>query len=130
VTFSVKPNFRLCSAFSNFIQPVADSLKVPESAGWLLNWSDNAPGTSVFESEGGTMKADMLKTTVAVDRLATSDEIRTALLPFPDPIEECSKELLHEIAADLGGYVRIPARELEASLLLEDWTREQKTWDN
>jgi hypothetical protein len=74
------------------------------------------------------MKADMLKTPAAVDRLATSDEIRAALMPFPDPIEECSKDLLYEIAADLGGYVRIPGWEFEASLLLENWTEEQKRW--
>jgi hypothetical protein len=76
------------------------------------------------------MKANVLKTPTAVDRLATSDEIRAALMLFPDPIEEYSQELLHEVAADFGGYIRIPARELEASLLVEDWIEEQKTWES
>lgn len=76
------------------------------------------------------MKANVLKTPTAVDRLSTSDEIRAALMLFPDPIEEYSRELLHEVAADFGGHIRIPARELEASVLVEDWIEEQKTWDS
>ena len=76
------------------------------------------------------MKPNSIKTPIAVDRLATADEIRAAVLPFPDPIEECTTEILSEIAADIGGYVRVPAVEFETSLLVEELTQEQDTWIN
>jgi hypothetical protein len=76
------------------------------------------------------MKPNLIETPIAVDRLATADEIRAAVLPFPDDIEECSTENLREIAADLGGYVRIPAVEFETSLMLEELTKDQDTWLN
>ena len=76
------------------------------------------------------MKPNLIETPIAVDRLATADEIRAAVLPFPDDVEECSTEILREIAADVGGYVRIPAVEFEASLMLEELTKGQDTWLN
>jgi hypothetical protein len=65
-----------------------------------------------------------------VDRLATSDEIRAAVLKFPDPIEEYRSEILREIAADFGGYVRLSAVEIEISLLVEELLQVQRTEDN
>ena len=76
------------------------------------------------------MKPDMIETPIAVDRVANADEIRAAILPFPDPIEECNTEILREIAADIGGYVRVTAVEFEASLLVEELMQEQDTWAN
>lgn len=65
-----------------------------------------------------------------VDRLATADEIRAALLHLPDPIEEYRTEILREIAADVGGYVRLSAVEIGTSLLVEELIQEQHTGDN
>ena len=60
-----------------------------------------------------------------LDRLATSDEIRAAMLPFPDPIEEYAGQLLREIAADVGGFVRLSVLEIGTSLLVEELTQDQ-----
>ena len=76
------------------------------------------------------MKPNSIKTPIAVDRLATADEIRAAVLTYPDPFEEYPTEILREIASDVGGYVRIPAVELETSLMVEELTQEQDTWLN
>jgi hypothetical protein len=76
------------------------------------------------------MKPNSIKTPIAVDRLATAEEIRAAVLPFPDPIEECTAEILCEIAADVGGYIRIPAVEFETSIIFEELIREHTSWVN
>jgi hypothetical protein len=76
------------------------------------------------------MKPNLIETPIAVDRLATADEIRAAVLHFADDVEECSTEILREIAADVGGYVRIAAVEFEASLMLEELIKGQDTWLN
>jgi len=76
------------------------------------------------------MKPNLIKTPIAVDRLATADEIRAAVLPSPDDIEECTTEILREIVADVGGYVRIRDVEYETSLIVEELTKEQDTWVN
>jgi hypothetical protein len=63
-------------------------------------------------------------TAVQMDRLATPEEIRAAS-PFADTPLENRVEILREIAADVGGYVRIPAVEFETSLLGEELSRIQ-----
>jgi hypothetical protein len=73
------------------------------------------------------MKLDLIKTPITVDRLATSDEIRAATLTFPDALEECGTESGREIAADVGGYIRISAMEFETSRLIEELIEEQDT---
>ena len=65
-----------------------------------------------------------------VDRLATADEIRAALLHLPDPIEKYRSEILSEIAADVGGYVRLSAVDIGASLVADELIQEQPTWNN
>ena len=50
-----------------------------------------------------------------------------AVLPFPDPIEECNSEILREIARDIGGYTRIPARDLEVSMMVDELIQEEDT---
>jgi hypothetical protein len=71
------------------------------------------------------MKSDIINAPTTMDRFATLDEIRAAVLPFPDPIEECDAETIHEIASDTGGYVRISAAIFETALMVEELTREQ-----
>jgi hypothetical protein len=66
------------------------------------------------------MNSSLTKNPITVDRLATSDEIRVATLPYPDPIEEFRTEILREIAADVGGYVRLSTVEIRSSLLVEE----------
>ncbi len=73
------------------------------------------------------MKPNLIKTPITVDPLATSDEIRAAILTFPDPLEECSTEIVREIAADVGGYIRISAVEFETVRLIEEMIEEQDT---
>ena len=68
--------------------------------------------------------------TAQMDRLATPDEIRAAALPFSDTTLENRAEILCEIAADVGGYVRIPAVEFETSLLVDELTQEQDSEAN
>jgi hypothetical protein len=67
---------------------------------------------------------------ISVDRLATSDEIREAVLCLPDPFEEYRAELLCEITADFGGYVRLSAMEIEISLLVEEMIQGLHAGDN
>jgi hypothetical protein len=76
------------------------------------------------------MKPNLVETPIAVDRLATSDEIRAAVLPFPDAIEECRRDIRREIAADVEGYIRISAVGVEASLLVEELVQERDTLAN
>jgi len=54
------------------------------------------------------------------DRPATSEEIRAAMSLSSDQPEECAAEDAWEIAADLGGYVRIPSPEIETFRLIEE----------
>jgi hypothetical protein len=76
------------------------------------------------------MKPNSIKAPIAVDRLATPDEILAADLLFSDPLEQYDAEVMTEIAADLGGYVRISALELETSLLVEEFSRKEDTRPN
>ncbi len=76
------------------------------------------------------VKPGLIDPPILVDRLATADEIRAAVLHFPDPIEEYRTEILREIAADVGGYVRLSAVEIGTSLLVEELIQEQHTGDN
>ena len=76
------------------------------------------------------MKPNTIKAPIAVDRLATPEEILAADLPFSDPVEQYGAELVSEIAADLGGYVRVPALELETLLLVEELSRNEDTRPN
>jgi len=73
------------------------------------------------------MKPDFSNAPSTVDRLATADEIRAAVVPFSDPDEQRHEEIFHEIPKDTGGYVRITATELETALLVEAWTRDNYT---
>jgi hypothetical protein len=70
------------------------------------------------------MKPDLIASPIEVDRAATPEEIRTAVLPLPDGPAGCGPDTAYEIASDLGGYVRISAEELESfrlvAKLLED----------
>lgn len=78
----------------------------------------------------GCIKPGFVKPPILEDRLATADEIRAALLNFPDPIEEYRAEIPREIAADVGGYVRLSAVEIGTSRLVEDLIHEQPTGRN
>ena len=74
------------------------------------------------------MKPNLIETPMAVDRLATSDEIRAAILSFPAPLEECWTGIAREIATGVGGYIRISAMEFETFRLIEEMIEEQDTW--
>jgi hypothetical protein len=76
------------------------------------------------------MKRDLIVTPTAVDRLATSEEIRAAILPLCDRPEEYATETVWEIAADVGGYARIPAVEVETIRLIEELIEEHDTRAN
>ncbi len=71
------------------------------------------------------MNPSLTKSPITVDRLATSDEIRVATLRYPDPVEDYRTEILREIAADVGGYVRLSALEIRTSLLVEELIQNQ-----
>jgi hypothetical protein len=75
-------------------------------------------------------KSGVTNPPIVEDRLATADEIRAADFHFPDPIEEYRAEILREIAADVGGYVRLSAVEIGTSLLVEELTQEQHAGNN
>ena len=67
------------------------------------------------------MKLDLRQTQSSVDRLATSEEIRAAVaLSSESPEEEYETSAVWEIAADFGGYVRIPSTEIETLRLIEE----------
>ncbi len=71
------------------------------------------------------MKANIITAANTVDRLATADEIRAALLPDTDHAEENDVEIFHEIAADTGGYVRISSSVFETAIMVEALTRDE-----
>lgn len=76
------------------------------------------------------MKLNLIVTPTALDRLATSEEIRAAISPLPDRPEEYATETVWEITADVGGYIRIPAVEIETVRLIEELIEERDTWAN
>ena len=76
------------------------------------------------------MNSDSINPPITVDRLATAEEIRAATPTYPHHMDDCIVALLAEIASDLGGYVRIPAMEIETSLMLEELLRGQNTKAN
>ena len=76
------------------------------------------------------IKPGLVNPPILMDRLATADEIRAAVMHFPNPIEEYRTEILREIAADVGGYVRLSAVEIGTSLLVEELIQEQRTGNN
>jgi hypothetical protein len=67
------------------------------------------------------MQPNLSKPQTTVDRLATLDEVRAAVLPSSDALAGCRGEFPREIAADVGGYVRISSAEFETSLLVEEF---------
>jgi hypothetical protein len=67
------------------------------------------------------MQPNLSKPQTTVDRLATLDEVRAAVLPSSDALMGCRGEFPREIAADVGGYVRISSAEFETSLLVEEF---------
>jgi len=73
------------------------------------------------------MKLNLIETPITEDRLATSDEIRAAVFSSPDPLEEYRTETVREIAADVGGYIRISAVEFETFRLIDEMIEEQNT---
>ena len=66
------------------------------------------------------MKPNSNRATIQNDRPATSEEIRAAISLSSDEPEEYAVEGAWEIAADLGGYVRIPSLEIETFRLIEE----------
>ena len=75
-------------------------------------------------------KPGLVKPPITVDRLATLDEIRGAVLELPDPVKAYKAEVLREIASDMGGYVRLSPTDIGISLLVEDLIQQGFTWDN
>jgi len=73
------------------------------------------------------MKLELTNDPVAVARIATDEEIRAAIAPFSDAEYV---EVLCEIAADMGGYIRISDVDRETSRLVEELTTERETWIN
>jgi hypothetical protein len=71
------------------------------------------------------VKLQLINAQTSVDRVATPEEIRAAVLPYSYPSGEYGAEMLCEIAADVGGYIRIPEVEAETSRLIEELNREQ-----
>ena len=67
---------------------------------------------------------------IQVDRPATSEEIRAAISLSSDQAEEYASEGAWEIAADLGGYVRVPAIEIETFRLIEELLGENDSQPN
>jgi hypothetical protein len=76
------------------------------------------------------MKPNLIETLTAVNRLATSEEIRAAISPLPGRPEEYATDTVFEIAADLGGYVRIPVVEFETFRLINELIEDQDAWAN
>ena len=66
------------------------------------------------------MKPNSNLAPIPVDRIATSEEIRAAFSLSSDQAEEYAAEGAWEVAADQGGYVRIPSVELETFRLIEE----------
>ena len=76
------------------------------------------------------MKSDCQQTPISVDRLATSEEIRAAISLCSDATEEYVATPVWDIAADLGGYVRIPSLEIETIRLVEELLEDNGPWTN
>jgi len=51
-------------------------------------------------------------------------------LHLPDPSKKYRSEILREIAADVGGYVRLSAVDIGASLVADELIQEQPTRNN
>ena len=71
------------------------------------------------------MKPNSNLAPIPVDRIATSEEIRAAISLSSDQAEEYAAESAWEIAADQGGYVRIPSLEIETFRLIEELLGEE-----
>jgi len=76
------------------------------------------------------MKPNSNLARIPVDRIATSEEIRAAISLNSDQPEEYAAEGAWEIAADMGGYVRIPGLEIETFRLIEELLGENDSWPN
>jgi hypothetical protein len=76
------------------------------------------------------MKPNPNLAAIPVDRIATSEEIRAAISLNSDQPEEYAPEGAWEIAADMGGYVRIPGVEIETFRLIEELLGENDSWPN
>ena len=76
------------------------------------------------------MRPTLIETPLGLDRLATCEEIRAALISFADPDDGYTGEDICEVAADSGGYVRISTPELEAYLLRDELLENQEAWPN
>jgi hypothetical protein len=93
---------------------------------WKLgNWSGSGAG-----SKEAPMKPNSNLAPIPVDRIATSEEIRAAISLSSDQAEEYAAESAWEIAADQGGYVRIPSLEIETFRLIEELLGENDSWPN
>ena len=57
------------------------------------------------------MKLDLSEVKTGLDRLATSEEIRTAISLLPNYIFEVENETLFEVSSDLGGFVQVNLEE-------------------
>jgi hypothetical protein len=82
------------------------------------------------DKRGGTMKPTLIEAPLGLDREATCEEIRAALIPFPNPDEEYSAENIREVFADSGEHVRIAASEFEAYLLRDELLENHDGWLN
>jgi len=69
------------------------------------------------------MKLKSFDATGGLDRLATSDEIGTAMALSPDYAVKVTNETTLEIPSDRGGYVRIQTDEFEFLSLLEEFNQ-------
>ncbi len=57
------------------------------------------------------------------DRIATVDEVRTAISLFPEYLAEVPDQSLWEVHSDLGGFLRIDLQEIEIVTLRGPKTR-------
>jgi len=76
------------------------------------------------------MKLNLNAAPTQVDRPATSEEIRAAISLSSDQLEEYAAEGAWEIAADLGGYVRVPSLEIETFRLIEELLKKNDSQPN
>lgn len=65
------------------------------------------------------MKLETTETTLGLDRLATSEEIRSAISILPAYMLEIGKAASFEASSDLGGYVHVDMAEKMMELLEE-----------
>ena len=75
------------------------------------------------------MQPNLSKPQKTMDRLATLDEVRTAILPSSDHLG-CTGEFPRDIAADVGSYVRISSAVFETVLLVEELIQRQDAQGN